>query len=145
MKQIKRIADALEQIEATLDTLVWKFERIAVALEPTPKSAKPRIPDTVIEEVEKRIDEGQTYRHIEDETGVSKSSVARIEKERRVRHNGWVSSSSFRRRYGVKISEPKLAQAVKENGLVSEEFAGRLYVAERDAAVIIKLWNEGRI
>lgn len=147
MKQIKRIADALVDIAQSLGLLVSIFERIAVALEPTPKpeQPKPKITEAVVDEIEKRVMAGESYRHIENETGVSKSSVARIEKERRVRHRGWVSSSSFHRRYGVKISEPKLAQTVKENGLVSEVFAGRLYVAERDAAVIIKLWNEGRI
>ena len=55
MKQIKRIADALVNIAQSLVLLVSIFERIAVALEPTPKAEqpKPKITEDVVDEIEK--------------------------------------------------------------------------------------------
>lgn len=110
MGTLKRIADALEQIAKQSEVLVWKFERIAVALEP-----KKTALDTAIE----------------------KSKAEKPKRRRTKKYPGLIGLEPWRQSHGLKGYAEITAYCDKE-AIKIVSIKGHPYVNEADLPKIEK-------
>jgi len=106
--------------------LTAAVNRLADARE-TPKKVKAETKAEAKDETPKQ----KPIAEIMDET-----VVKRKYKNTRTRHEGWASSSTMLRRYGLRIREAQLTAIANERGWELQHFCGRPYIKDENAEQI---------
>ena len=143
MGTMKRTADALEQIAQHLEVLIWKFERIAVALEPS--KPKPTTKDERDKEIIERRKSGETVLSVAKDVGIGTTRVAQISREggvvkkragfSRITHDGYISCQSLKR-YGAK--EGSASEFCKRKGIRLYTFKNHKYFEEKYLDIVLR-------
>lgn len=127
MGTLKRIANALEAINGHLDILIWKMERIAVALEPTPKP--------LAKETKKEAEPMPVITKEEP-----KPLLYKVEPTTpRCKYEGYYGLQNFRK-YGIK--EGEAANYLRKRGIAVYRINGHQYCEKKYFKTILNDINQ---
>ena len=141
LKIFSHIYRTLEQENDAIVNAGEMLERIAIALEPTPKPEKRtrEMPFEKVEKVDEMLDAGATYREIEAVTGVPKSTIGRMnnarERSGKFKQTGLYGLDSFKK-YGISVG--KAADFCKTVGIPVHRINNHGYISAGLAEYVIE-------